>query len=249
MKRTVLVTIAAVIAVMAFLARAEEMRSDIPAPQAPAASALPFKNGEELIYNVYCKNIKVGKSFLTFHGAEVIDGTEVYHITLTTEITMLEDVEEIYDYKDTFLPYRINRTIKRGGYFPTEIEERYDQEAYDIKIKKKGNLFTQNSSIKREGPISNAILLTYLYRAKSDIANIDTYKVILPTTDFDVVMNGTEKLMTCFGERDAYVFKGDPPNFTFWLSADESRIPLKMVSHTIFDYTFILNSVNVDKEG
>jgi hypothetical protein len=249
MKRTIVLTITAAIAATAFLACAEGMYSDIPAPEALAKSRLPFKSGEELVYNIYCKKIKVGKSVLTFHGDEVIDGREVYHITFTTEISMLKDTEEIYAHKDTFLPFRINRTIRRGGYFPTRIEEEYDQEAYGIKIKKKGNLFTQNSCIVRQGPISNAILLTYFYRSKPDISKIDTYKAILPTTDFNIVMKGTETLLTCFGERAAYVFKGDPPKFTFWLCADEKRIPLKMESHTIVDYTFILNTVNGYEEG
>lgn len=200
----------------------------------------PFDEGEELIYDVYFKRLRIGKSVLTFHGEENIDAKDVYHITFYTDLGTYEDIEDIYAYKETFLPLRISRTIKRIGAFPVYIEEEYDQDAFTVKIKKKRYFLSHESTIKKKGPIHNALLLTYLYRIRPVM---ERFSVILPMAEFDVIFKGKDIITTRLGRYPAYLFAGNPSNFTFWLSTDKKRFPLKMENHTVMGYTFVLNSI------
>ncbi len=213
------------------------------------AQTLALLKGEELVYNVYYKAVRVGKSILTFHGEEQLDEKSFYHITFSTSLPGFDDVEEIYAYKDTFLPYRVCRTIKRMGTFPTRIEERYDQDTFRVDITKDGNLFTENFFIQKETPIYNAILLPYYYRTRPVAIYKEKLKVSLPMADFDVVLKGTKNVSTALGECSAYIFKGEPSKFTFWLSTDEKRIPIKIKSHTALDYSFVISEIGYPKRG
>lgn len=211
-------------------------------PAVKAEERLPFNPGEKLIYNVYYKMIRVGKSVLTFHGDKIIDGQSFYHITFETNLHAFSDFEDIYAYKETFLPYKVFRHVKRIGAFPTEIEEEYDQKAFTVRIKKKEKFFPRDFTIKRSGPIYNAILLPYCYRANPGVIN-EKFKVILPTKEFDVTLKKEEMLRTPLGRCDTYVLTGAPSKFTFWLAKDEKMTPLKIKSHTRLDYTFIIKAV------
>ena len=45
------------------------------------------------------------------------------------------------------------------------------------------------------------------------------------------------------------VFSSEPPKFTFYLSKDEDRVPVKIKSHTALSYSMVLNSKeSADKE-
>ncbi len=210
--------------------------------------SLPFSEGEQLIYDVYYKKLKVGKSILTFHGEKVIDGKNAYHITFSTKVPGLKDVEEIYADQQTFLPLRVLRQIDQIGSFRTTINEEYDQKAFQVRIKKQGKFLSKKFTIQKKAPIHNAILLPYYYRAKPAIANDQKFKVTLPTADFDVVFKGEETISTYLGEYSTYVFSSVPAKFTFWLSVDKKRIPLKIKSLTVQGYSLIIRSIGSTKE-
>jgi len=203
---------------------------------------LPFQEGEELLYDVYFKALKVGESALVFHGEKKIDGNTFYHISFSTKLPTFEDTEEIYAYKESFLPFKVSRHIKRLGSFVTRIEEEYDQNAHKVTIKKKATFSSKELVIQKDAPIHNAILLTYFYRSKPVAEGEKTFKVTLPTVDFDISLKNKESIDTGLGEHDAYVFSAIPSKFTFWLSADDKKIPLKIDSHTAMDYSLIINS-------
>ena len=205
--------------------------------------SLPFYDGEELICDVYHRGLKIGKSILTFHGEKEIDGRDVYHITFSTNLYLFKDVEDIYADKETLFPFKVVRRISHVGRFPVRIREEYDQKAFKVKIKKQGKLLSREVTIQKEGPIQNAILLPYYYRTKPDITENQRLKVNLPTVNFDVVFKGEEIITTRLGEYSAYVFASIPPRFTFCLSADEKRIPLKIESLTTLGYSLVLNSI------
>jgi hypothetical protein len=204
---------------------------------------LPFSEGEELVFDIYYKKVKLGKSTLTFHGEKKIDGIDLYLITFCTDVPGFSDKEEIYAYKETFLPYRIVRKIKRGGAFPIKIWEDYDQESFKVDIKERGTILTKKRTIQKERPIYNPLLLTYLYRTKPFTVNPTKLKISIPMSDFDVVAKGKEMVTTCLGKRLAYVFKGEPSKFTFWLSADKEKIPVKIKGHNLLDYCFMIKTV------
>jgi hypothetical protein len=210
---------------------------------AVAESALPFSEGEELIYDIYYKRMKLGRSKLKFNGRKNVEDMDLYHITFYTDVPGFEDTEEIYAHKDTFLPFRISRKIKRIGCLPQKIEEVYDQEAFSVTIDDKGNIFTRPQTIQKECPIYNPLLLTYYYRTISREESSRKKSVSLPKTDFDIVPKGREKVSSGLGESMAYVFSGEPSKFTFWLSDDDKKIPMKISGHNVFGYSFVLNSV------
>ena len=173
----------------------------------------------------------------------MIDGKDLYHITSCTDLHAFKDIEDIYAYKETFLPFRVSRLIKRSGGFSTRIEEEYDQDTFRIKIRKMRKFFPRKTTIERDCPIYNAILLPYYYRTKPLIKKGNRFKITLPTTDFDIVLKGKETVSTRLGKYPAHVFTSIPSNFTFWLSTDKKRIPLKIESDNMLGYSFVINSI------
>lgn len=207
-----------------------------------ADARLPFCKGEQFVYDVYYKKLRIGKSMLTFNGEKKINGRDVYHVTFITRMHGFEDAEDIYADKDTFLPLIVSRRIEKMGSLTTKILEEYDQEAFKIKVTKCSAFLSTEFVIQRDGPIYNAILLPYYYRTKRAFAKDEKFHAILPTTSFDVILRGEEVMTTKLGKISAYVFEGVPSKFTFWLSADEKKIPLKIENHTTWGYTFLINS-------
>ncbi len=204
---------------------------------------LPFEEGEELIYDIYYKQMKLGVSKLKFNGQKTFEGRDLYHITFYTDVPGFEDTEEIYAHKETFLPFRISRKIKRIGCLPQKIDETYDQETCSVTINDKGNIFSRPQTIQKECPIYNPLLLTYYYRTMSHEECSRKKSISLPKADFDIVLKGKEKVSSGLGEEMAYVFSGEPSKFTFWLSADDKKIPIKISGHNVFGYSFVLNTI------
>jgi len=206
--------------------------------------SLPFHKGEELIYDIYYKKLKIGKSVLVFHGEKKIDGKDFYYITFSTKLPGFEDAEDIYADKETFLPFRIFRYIRRAGVFCTRITEEYDQEAFKVKIEKWGRLqVSKRITIEKDVPIQNAILLPYHYRTKPVMAENQEFRISFPTADFDMIFKGKETIKTGLGEHPAYVFTSIPEKFTFWLSVDKKKIPLKIAGYNVAGYALVIRSI------
>lgn len=203
-------------------------------------------DGERLVYDVYFNRLKIGESVLEFHGEKRLNGRDTYRITFTTKTPGFEDAEDIYADKETFLPLRVSRSIKKLGAFSTTIQEEYDQAAFKVIIKKQSTFSSKEFAIQKDEPISNAIVLPYYYRTRPDIAKGESFKVTLPTVDFDVVLEGREVVATPLGVRPVYVFVSVPSKFTFWLSADKRRIPLKIEGHTALGHSLIIKSIETD---
>jgi hypothetical protein len=204
---------------------------------------LPFEEGEMLVYDVYSAGVKTGQSILTFHGERPLNGVSVYYMTFVTELFFFKDYEDIYAAKDSFLPIKINRKIeKMGGFSTEEIEEEYDQLVFSVAIKKKGVFSTNKTVIRKDSHIYNAILLTYLCRANPEIAYKDDFKAVLPTQEFSIRVSGSDTISTPSGQYAVDVFTSSPSKFTFYLSKDEDRLPVKITSSTALNYTMILSS-------
>lgn len=203
---------------------------------------LPFKNGERLTYDLKYKMVKVGKSVLTFRGEEVLKNKDVYHITFSTKIIGLKDIEEIYAEKNTFLPLEVHRTIKKAKLFTERIKEKYVPEDHRVDIEQK-SFFSKTFSIKKDSPIHNAILLTYYYRKKKTFNQNEKLKVNLPTAKFELTFNGIETVKTPLGKYCAYAFSSYPSKFKVWLSTDSKRIPLKIENPSLMGYSLIIKSI------
>ena len=206
-------------------------------------TTLPFEEGETLVYDVYYAGLKAGQSTLKFHGEKTFNGGSAYYITFVTELPFFKDHEDIYAEKGSFLPLKISRRIeKMGGLSAEEIEEEYDQAGFKVNIKKKGAFSTNKTTIEKNSPIYNAILLTYFCRANPGMANKDAFKIVLPTQEFNIRVSGEDKIETPSGQYLVDVFTSEPSKFTFYLSKDKERLPVKITSHTTLNYTMILNS-------
>ncbi|MDD5504581.1 MAG: hypothetical protein PHV77_04630 [Candidatus Omnitrophica bacterium] len=220
--------------------------SDTPAAPETEEHAvlLPFAPSETLVYDVYCAGVKAGSSVLKFLGEEELDGERVYHMTFETELPFLKDYEDIYAHKGSFLPLKIKRIVhKMGGISTEEIEEEYDQDKFTVTIKKKSAFLSGKDIMQKEGYIHNAILLTYLCRSGEDINMNEYSKVILPTQEFRIRLSGQSEEDTPSGRYIADIFTSEPSKFTFYLSRDSQRLPVKVTSHTSLGYTMTLRSV------
>jgi hypothetical protein len=212
----------------------------------PEKPELPFKPGETLVYDVYYAGLKTGKAVLTFHGEKAFNEGSAYHITFLTTLPLLKDYEQIYAMKDSFLPIYVKRKIEKiGGLSSEEIEESYNQDDFTVTIKKKGALGVRNTTIKKESPIYNAILLTYYCRANADISKDESVKIVLPTQEFDISLSGEEEIVTESGEYKVDVYSGEPSKFIFYLSKGPDRLPVKIVSSTALSYTMVLSSKEI----
>ncbi len=209
----------------------------------PESRAFPFKEGEKLIYNVYSAGIMVGKSSLIFHGEEELRGEKVLRVTFSTNLPLFSDYENIYADNETFLPVKIERKIKRIGGFSETITERYNQSDFTVNIDKKSSFSSDNNTIKKNSPIYNAILLTYYCRAHPDIADKGNIKITLPTQDFYIRLSGQENIKVPAGEYPVDVFSSTPSKFTFYLSKDKDKLPVKIDSSTVLNYSMELHSI------
>ncbi|MBU4343122.1 MAG: DUF3108 domain-containing protein [Candidatus Omnitrophica bacterium] len=205
--------------------------------------ALPFEEGEQLTYQVSFKQVKLGKSIMTFRGEEDINGESAYRISFFTKIPSLKDTEELYAAKDTFLPIEVHRKVKKRIGFSDNIIEKYDQENFRVDITSKSRLRTKEFSIEKDSPIHNAILLVYYCRTIERFDKNKPIKINLPTTEFDVLYKGIETIDTPIGEFQAHSFTSNPPKFKLWLSADDRRIPLKIKNPGTLGYTLVIKSI------
>ena len=206
--------------------------------------ALPFEEGEQLTYEVSFKQVKLGKSIMTFRGEEDINGEPAYRISFFTKIPSLKDTEELYAAKDTFLPIEVHRKVKKGIGFSDNIIEKYDQENFRVDITSKSRLRTKEFSIEKDSPIHNAILLVYYCRAMESFNKNEPIRINLPTAEFDVLYKGIEAVDTPIGEFQAHSFTSDPPKFKLWLSTDERRIPLKIKNPGTLGYTLVIKAID-----
>lgn len=202
-----------------------------------------FPRGEELIYDVYYLGVKIGEAILKFHGERVLEGKKFYYITFTTKLPFLKDIENIYADKQTLLPYRVVRNIKRVGSLPLKVYENYDQKNYNVRIREKNMLSSKEYTIRRKAPMQNAILLTYFCRLIKDIDVGDRFKVVLPTVEFDVIVAQEDVLKIKLADHPAYKFISEPKKFVFWLSKDDARIPLKINSLILKGYSLVIRSI------
>ncbi len=208
-------------------------------------SSCAIKKGEKLTYSVYYKSTQIGTSILIFNGQKHSEGKDTYHITFITKVPGFKDVEEIYADKETFLPHRVYRRINQIIGFPTKITEEYNQEEFRVDITKKGKILSKKFSIEKNAPIHNAILLPYYYRNRDIPGQDQRLKVTLPKAEFDLLFKGKETMKTPAGEYVTYVFGSEPEQFTFWLSADKNRLPVKIESLTRRGYSLILRKVEI----
>src|SRR3989338_5914769 len=128
-----------------------------PAKKSPA----PFKG--KMAYDVKFGKLRLGTAVLQNLGETNINGQLLNTIIFRTDVGRFSDVETIYSDPKTFLPIKINREI--SNWFRKEvITEDYDQNNFTLTITNHNRAKEDKVTIKRDGPIHNAILLLYFGR-------------------------------------------------------------------------------------
>ncbi len=220
--------------------------ADYSAPLALADNGrddLPFLPGEKIIYSVYYGKVKLGRAELVFQGEKEIGKIKVYLITFDTRTSYFKDFEQIFADKNSFLPVKVIRKIKKPANFDTNIEEVYDQNNYKIKIVKKGAFLSKKMSINKDSSIDNAILISYYYRTLADYFGVKDVSVNLPTKKFNLNFKGKEIVDTGAGKFSAFVFEGDPYPFRLWLRDAPDRVPLKIEMPGMMNYSLICKEI------
>ncbi|MFA5119315.1 MAG: DUF3108 domain-containing protein [Candidatus Omnitrophota bacterium] len=193
----------------------------------PDRDKLPQYTGERIVYNVKLGKISLGRA--TFENVALIhkEGRLVNLITFETKVTGLTDVEKIYCDPEGFFPLWVEREIYK---FPSDekILETYDQENFVLTIRKQKGRSRVETSIKKDSPIQNAVLLPYYVRSIPDIKVGWSLPVNLPTQQFVIRLVSIEDVTVPAGTMRAYHFESDPKKFEIWISADNRRIPLKI---------------------
>lgn len=183
--------------------------------------------GEKITYDVRLGSLLLGRAVFEHLPAEEFKGAKVNAISFKTQLARFKDVEKILSDPLTNLPLFVDRSVSTWP-LPEQITEEYDQQGCTVVIKKKKGGKLSTVRIKKELPLNNAILLPYYVRDIEDLEVGWSMKVQLPTQQYEIKLVSIEQAQVPAGIFKAYRFKSTPDKFEIWLSADESRIPLKI---------------------
>ncbi|OGX17633.1 MAG: hypothetical protein A3K83_05490 [Omnitrophica WOR_2 bacterium RBG_13_44_8b] len=183
--------------------------------------------GESILYLIS----PFGKS--EYHDLGVVDleGEKVNLVTFRTKVLFVEDTEKIYSDLESFLPYKIERTISK--FLEKEyITEEYDQNKFTVVIRKfKGKKLVKEQIIKANGPIHNAITLPFYLRRLPSLEIGWHFTARVPSSaEFKLELVSIDEITVPGGRFQAYHFKSTPDKFEIWINKDTPRVPLKIQS-------------------
>jgi hypothetical protein len=197
------------------------------------------KKTEKITYVVKKGLIQLGRATFSRTGELVYRGKPVYCMTFQTTVTGFFDLEKIYCDRDTFLPLRIERDVRQFPGRETIVEE-YDQTRHTVTITKTRGRKTDSMTIRKDGPIQNAILLPYYVRRIPEFGVGWTYVAHLPTKDITLTLVGMEEVKVPSGTFQTYRFESTPRQIEIWITADEKRIPVKIVGTGLLGYAMFM---------
>ena len=189
-----------------------------------------------------------GKSEYNYLGAVDLNGMKVNLVTFRSKVLLFDCTEKIYSDPESFLPYRIERTVSR--LFGREyITEDYDQQKFTLTTKKyRGKKIISEKTAEANGPIQNLIMLfSYLSKVPDPeigwhfTANVPTDYKNFPT-EFEIELVSMDEITVPAGKFQAYHFKSTPEKFDIWMSKDYPRIPLKVKGKSTVSYTLLMKA-------
>lgn len=201
--------------------------------------------GEKITYHVQLGKLNLGKAVFEHLPDTELRGRKVNLMTFETRLARFTDLERIYSDPESFLPLRVERYISTWP-FPEKITEDYDQEKFILVIKKLKNNKQEETVIKKDSVINNAILLPYYVR---DIAKLEVgYNLMagLPAQEFIIELVAMEKLEVPAGKFMTYRFESRPKKFEIWITADERRIPAKINGTSGLGYTLVMQEYSLN---
>lgn len=231
----------AVFVISANLKRASGPGSANPKNQAlqSARPNVPDYMGEKISYDIRLGAITVGRALLNYVSKSMVNGRLLNLITLETRIPQFTDLEKIYSDPETLLPCRVERKIsailKRE-----DITEDYDQKNFTISITRRTFFGSQQIDIKKNGPIQNAILLPYYIRRIPNLVIGAAIPVNMPKYELKITLDGLETIETPAGTFKTYHFSSSPKQVEIWITADERRIPVKLLGVGTYGYLMVM---------
>ena len=203
-------------------------------------SLLARQKGERISYDIRVGNVRFGNAWFLNMGIVSVAGKPLCLMQVQTNIGgRFIDNEKIYSDPQTALPIRVERNIQ--NWFNKErIIEEYNQQTYTVAITKFERAGKIKSSLKKEAPIHNSILLPYTVRYMPNLTIGKTIIANLPTKRLAITLVAIETLNTPAGIFRAYHFSSNPKQIDIWISADERRLPIKVQDKSTLGYSMIL---------
>ena len=195
--------------------------------------------GEKIVYTVKLGKVSLGAAYYTHLPKTELHGTMVSLMTFETRLVRFRDRETIYSDSRNFFPLKVERSISTWPN-PENISEEYDQKNFTLTIVKKKGKTTQTQVIKNDGPIQNAILLPFSVRRMDGLSVGWSMRANLPNQQFEITLASIEDVKVPAGSFKAYHFTSVPERFEIWISADERKIPLKIMGAGALGYTLLM---------
>lgn len=195
--------------------------------------------GEKMIYDIKMGKITFGRSTFTHFERTILAGKKVNVMIFETKLPRFTDTERIYVDPETLLPVQVERDIL-NLFTREKIIEKYDDKAFTVNINKKRGDKEENLTIKKDGPIHNAILLPHFVRRASKLNMGECLIANLPTSRYEIKLASLEEVTVPAGTFKTYHFESMPKKIEIWISADGRKIPVKIQSTAALGYTMVL---------
>lgn len=195
--------------------------------------------GEKIIYDVKLGKLTLGKARFSNMPHVRVDGRQLGFMTMETKLSQFSDTEKIYSDLETLLPIKVERDVRKLV-LREKITEEYDQNNFTVTITKEKNGKDEETIIRKDSYIHNALLLPFYVRR---IARLDVGRIIianLPTRRLEVKLVSIDDIKVPAGKFRAYHFKSTPKQIEIWVSADERRIPIKIQGAGLFNYSMVM---------
>ena len=205
-------------------------------------SVHPFLPGEKLVYEISYFGIAAGYITLEYEGDINMDGEvmiKIKGIVKTSKFFSLfyniEDIVDLYAFRSSFKPYRINLNLKEGG---KKKEENilYDYSSGECVHSRKGKVYRTPVPPEIQDAFSSIYYFRKFLPQEQNVVTFNVYSSRKVWT-LEAPIISRETLNTPVGEFKSFMIKpvtrfegilqakGD---VIIWFSDDEKRIPLKL---------------------
>ncbi|MFC1805209.1 DUF3108 domain-containing protein [Candidatus Omnitrophota bacterium] len=201
--------------------------------------------GEEITYDIKLGKLRLGRAVFRHTAGIEVDGRRLYVMTLKTRVGRFSDTETIYSDPQTLLPVKITRDIL-NWLRREKITEEYDQENFSVTITKEVGGRTKETVIRKDAVIQNAILLPHYLRRMQELKPGYNFIVNLPTRTLRIMFSSIDRINVPAGEFETFHFESSPRQIEIWISADQRRIPVKMLGLGAFKYAMVLKGYKLE---
>ncbi|MBI5873428.1 MAG: DUF3108 domain-containing protein [Candidatus Omnitrophica bacterium] len=187
-----------------------------------------FNSGELIKFGVYSAGIRVGSGELHYKGL-VEEGTrKVQHVIFKVTTFSVNDEDNVFGTLDFASPVRVERKIRILGKDET-IFESYAENKRSVTISKSvDDKKSESQVINTKDGMNNVLLLLYKLRNDKELKPGKSYKITLPTQNFELLVKSMRKIKTSLGVFNAYYLESNPPKYRIWLSPEPDRLPLRI---------------------